>query len=100
MFCLLARPMESSITITGRPSIIKKSTYKNTNAAPPYRPVIKGKRHTFPSPIAHPAESKMNPSLLANVSRGLTALILLEESLFLLILFLSEMKQPRYSKAV
>lgn len=70
MLFWLARPTASSVTITGSPRITRKTRYTSTKAAPPYWPTMYGKRHTFPSPMAHPAETRINPSRDSNVSRS------------------------------
>ena len=41
----------------------------NTNAAPPYAPVMKGNRHTLPRPMAQPAERSKKPMRLFRLSR-------------------------------
>ena len=51
-------------------------------AAPPYAPQIYGNFHTFPRPIAHPADTRMNPSLEANFSLSPLLLSLLIQSSF------------------
>ena len=48
--------------MTGTPMNTRNSRYINTNAAPPYLPVMYGNLQTFPSPIAQPADSRMKPS--------------------------------------
>ena len=65
----LARPTANSITMTGRPKMTRNTRYMSTNAAPPYSPVMYGKRHTLPKPMAHPAEIKMKPKREPNRSR-------------------------------
>ena len=72
ILCCDARPTANSITMIGIARISRKKIYSNTKAAPPYFPVMNGKRHTLPSPIAQPADKNMNPKRLAKVSRGLS----------------------------
>jgi hypothetical protein len=38
------------------------------NTAPPFCPVIYGKRHIFPNPTAEPAVAKITPSLLPKLA--------------------------------
>jgi hypothetical protein len=45
------------------------STYTTTNAAPPYRPTMYGKRQTLPMPKATPIIVMSTPKREANVSR-------------------------------
>src|SRR5574344_1378699 len=44
----------------------------STNDAPPYIPVIYGKRQTLPSPMAQPAETRMKPSRVEKFPRSKT----------------------------
>lgn len=72
----LPLPTANSIVMTGHPRITRKNRYSSTKAAPPYCPVIKGKRHTLPIPIAHPALTRRNPNLDPKFSRcSITLLI-------------------------
>ena len=71
----LPRPTANSITMIGSPKIKRKNRYRSTNAPPPYTPVIYGNLHTFPRPIAQPADININPSLDENFSLVSTYLI-------------------------
>ena len=63
-----ARPAANSMTRTGIPRSARLARYARTKSPPPDLPATYGKRHTFPSPIAHPAESNMKPRRLASFS--------------------------------
>ena len=45
----------------------------NTNAAPPFSPHMYGNFHTFPSPTAHPADTRINPRREPNFSLSFTS---------------------------
>mgnify|MGYP006925648279 CR=1 FL=1 len=47
----------------------RNTRYMSTNAAPPYSPVMYGKRHTLPKTDGTPAEIKMKPKREPNRSR-------------------------------
>ena len=64
----LPRPTVNSHTIMGRPSATRNTRYIRMNAAPPYMPVMYGNFHTLPIPMAHPAETKINPNREPNFS--------------------------------
>jgi hypothetical protein len=57
----LPRPIVNSAMSIGSPRTAKKTRYMAINAAPPYCAQIYGNFHTFPRPMAHPAETSINP---------------------------------------
>ena len=64
----LPLPIANSQVRIGYPRSNRHSRYITINIAPPFCPHIYGNFHTFPRPIAHPADTRMNPSLEANFS--------------------------------
>jgi hypothetical protein len=56
--------MINSLTIQGIPKTSTHIIYIRIKAAPPFSPVIYGKRHTLPNPTAEPAVARITPSLL------------------------------------
>jgi hypothetical protein len=51
----------------GSPNSNVKIIYTNIKAAPPFSPVVVGKRHILPSPTAEPAVASISPSLDAKL---------------------------------
>ena len=64
------RPMVNSVIIIGKPSRMMNPRYTSTKTAPPFWPVMYGKRQIFPKPMADPAAAKMNPNLDVHVPRS------------------------------
>lgn len=71
-----ARPTQNSMVMIGSPSTTRHSTYNSTKPPPPYWPHIHGNFHTLPQPMAHPADSRMNPSRDPSFSRSISSLLL------------------------
>jgi len=61
-------PRQTSVTITGRPTVNKMKRYGAMKDPPPYLVTRLGKRHTFPSPTALPTVAQMNAKRECHVS--------------------------------
>ena len=69
---LLFLPIANSIVITGTPIIRRKIKYKRTKNPPPFSPTRYGNFQTFPIPMAHPALTRIKPSLVLKLSLSFT----------------------------
>ena len=58
----------NSIVMAGRPSTTRQIMYSSIKLPPPFWPHIQGNFHTLPIPMAHPAETKINPNREPNFS--------------------------------
>ena len=59
---LLPLPMANSHMSIGRPNSTRQIRYRNRKAPPPFCPQMYGNFHTLPRPMAHPADTSINPN--------------------------------------